>query len=443
MPKPIPLRLRLSRRAIFGLLFSLAVLLRLAAAFYLGEDFTGPQQERVYDQVSYQALARSLLGGRGYSFEQFWYPFTPADTATAHWSFVYPLFLAGVYAIFGLHPLAARLIQAVASGILATWLVYCLGRRLFGATAGLLAAGLSAVYAYFIFHDAALMTESYFILGVLAMLNLTLQLVERPASGGPQEHGLAGPGKWLLLGVVLGLSALLRQTILLWLPFLFGWIAWAGHGRVRWWGPALALGITALLVLPWTVRNYVVYHAFLPLNSNVGYALYSANHPDHGTNFDQDYAAPLPADLERQGLNEAQWNSALTLRGVRFILQDPARYARLSLDRVGVFFNFWFSPESSLASNLMRVLSFGLYLPFFLWGLALSRRNWQPATLIYLFVLVFSAMHILTWASIRYRLPVDAALMPFAALAVEGALSRVRKMTGKARAPAELQQTSL
>ena len=66
----------------------------------------------------------------------------------------------------------------------------------------------------------------------------------------------------------------------------------------------------------------------------------------------------------------------------------------------------------------MRVLSFGIYLPFFVLGLILSLQVWQRCSLIYLFVIVFSLLHIFTWASIRYRLPIDAALMPFAGLAI-------------------------
>jgi hypothetical protein len=39
--------------------------------------------------------------------------------------------------------------------------------------------------------------------------------------------------------------------------------------------------------------------------------------------------------------------------------------------------------------------------------------------LLLLFVLFYSLLHILTWAMTRYRLPVDAALLPFAALGVQ------------------------
>jgi hypothetical protein len=72
------------------------------------------------------------------------------------------------------------------------------------------------------------------------------------------------------------------------------------------------------------------------------------------------------------------------------------------------------------------VLSFGLYLPFFLYGLVLSLRQARRFSLVYIFVLVFSAMHILIWASVRYRLPIDAVMMPFAAMALVDIARRLR-----------------
>jgi hypothetical protein len=230
------------------------------------------------------------------------------------------------------------------------------------------------------------------------------------------------------LGLVIGVGALLRQTILIWTPFLLFWIIWnmaqSKDGiRLKKY-PDFLLGLTTcliiifFLIIPWTIRNTIVYQTLLPLNSNMGYTLYSANHPYHKTQFDQDYAAPLPADLYYQGLNEAQLNSALSLRAYEIIKADPVRYLLLSLDRISIFFNFWFSPESNLSSNLMRVLSFGLYLPLFIFGLVLARSRLRKVLVFYLFVVVYSFIHILSWASIRYRLPIDAALMPFAGLAV-------------------------
>lgn len=400
-------------RVWFLAIILLAVILRLGAVLYLGDSIAGQQQERAYDQISYDALAKSLLAGHGYSFDTDWYPFTPANTPTAHWSFVYPVFIAGVYLLFGPHPIAVRIVQIIITGVLLPGLLYNLGSQLHSQKTGLVAAFLSSIYAYFVYYDATLMTESFFILFLIGSFVIAYQIISNHKDGA--KHTLL---KWLSLGIVMSVATLLRQTYLLWIPFFLAWIYWIGKRNIEWWGPIVSFGIVVLAVLPWTVRNFSLYESFLPLNSNAGYAIYSANHPYHGKQFDQDYAAPLPDDLSALNLNEAQWNTALMARGLGFILDDPGRYLLLSLDRIPIFFNAWFSSSSSLSSNLLRIFSYGLYLPFFLYGIVVSRKAWRRYSLIYLFAIIYSLIHILTWASIRYRLPIDAAMMPIAGLAV-------------------------
>jgi hypothetical protein len=152
----------------------------------------------------------------------------------------------------------------------------------------------------------------------------------------------------------------------------------------------------------------------------------------HGTNFQEYAAAPLPAELVGQGLNEAQWDKELMRRGVGFVLADPGRYLLLSLSRVRDYFEFWPTSDSSLVFNLGRVLSFGIFLPFMLFGIWLAVRQTRagppvqpaaevaasPVGLALLFMAFYSLLHILTWAMSRYRLPVDAVALPFAALAL-------------------------
>jgi hypothetical protein len=82
---------------------------------------------------------------------------------------------------------------------------------------------------------------------------------------------------------------------------------------------------------------------------------------------------------------------------------------------------FWPSAGSGMVSNVSRVVSFGLCLPFMLYGLLRAFRRLRPgdpAFLLVLFAAVYTAIHLLSWALIRYRLPVDAVLLPFAGLAL-------------------------
>lgn len=380
----------------------LAIAVRVVVALYLGDRVEAVSGAA--DQVSYDALAVRVLDGHGFSFAQPWYPFTPAGEPTAHWSYLYTLYLAAVYALAGHHPLVARLVQALLSGA-GCWLICRIGRKLFDERVGLAAAGLTAAYAYFIFFNAALMTQTFYILALLAALSTALDLADRPARAA-----------WLRLGAFLGIGALLRQTLLLYAPFLFAWIAWASRENVRWRDALAAIAVLALCVLPWTFYNYRTFGDFLLLNSNGGFFLYSSNHPSQGTSFDPTYAAPLPEHL--RALPEPAIDRALYREAIGFIVAEPGRFLRLTFSRVPHYFWLLPSGRSSLASNLARLFSFTLVLPFMIWGIVLSRRRWRSCLPLYLYVAVDTALHLTSWAAPRYRLPSDAVLMVFAGLAL-------------------------
>jgi 4-amino-4-deoxy-L-arabinose transferase-like glycosyltransferase len=396
---------RTKHKQLLTLILIAAALIRIPIALYMGDQVT--VLPGIHDQVSYDALARSLLEGRGYSFTDDWYPFTPANTPTSHWSFIYPLYLAGTYAAMGYHPLVARLLQGVIGGALLCFLVYKIGRQVVNEDTGLVSAGLAAVYGYFIYYNVALMTETFFMILVLLTLYLSMELKEKPTLA-----------RWVLLGLALGMASLLRQTILLFIPFLILWLFWElKKDGILWWYFTIPIIIIILFITPWTLRNYSVYHQFLLLNSNAGYALFASNNPDLGTDWRND-AVVVPVPEELRGQNEAQLDRALTKRGIEFILADPERYLWLSLDKTLEYFWFWPSSDSSRISNLNRVLSFGLYLPFMVLGLILSVSRWRNFLPLYLFIIIHTGIHLLSWPAPRYRLSVDAVSMVFAALAL-------------------------
>ena len=446
----------------------LSVILRIAVALYLGNIVDAPPL--LTDQRSYHALGARLIAGHGYSFDVGWYPFTLPDTPTAHWSFLYSLFVAAVYAVAGVQPLAARLVQAVLGGVLLPWMAFRFARRLFSSPAdeavragsvaaqnqqadpsraevlGLLTAALAAIYPYFALYAATLMTETFYITALLWSLERTLAVRERLT-----QRQRIGVRLAVTLGLSLGIAVLLRQSILPWVMVLFVWLLWIGRrmGQSRGVLKALATALVpiVLLVLPFTIRNYHVYGSLLLLNSNAGYAMFSAQHPMHGTNFQEFSAAPLPEEL--WGQNEAEMDRELMRRGIGFVTADPQRYLRLSLSRVRAYLDFRPSEASSPVNAVGRVLAFGFFVPLMVYGVGLALRAagrsastpsgsgqaegvtagktqvgaladflTTPLALILMFAVFYSVLHIMTWAMPRYRLPVDAVLMPFAALAL-------------------------
>jgi 4-amino-4-deoxy-L-arabinose transferase-like glycosyltransferase len=291
------------------------------------------------------------------------------------------------------------------------------------------------VYGYFIYYNAALMTESLFIVGILATIYICLRLLDRPALSW-----------WMLLGVILGGSILLRQTALFLVPILIAWVLFElWNKRIflkNWWHPITTVLIVLAIILPWTYRNYATYGQFLLLNSNSGYALYASTHPQLGVSWPADLeevVVPVPDELS--GLNEAQMDRGLSKLTMQNVIADPWRIFRLSLSKSLEYLKFWPSVHSNWISNLVRTLSFGLYAPFMLIGLFLSFKRWRQFMPLYLVCLSFAGLHILSWPAPRYRLPSDAIMMVFAGMAVYQLLQYVSSRRKKSIAVSQARNT--
>ena len=431
-----------SSKFLIGILV-LATVLRLLSAAYQGNAVIS--LPGIHDQISYDALARRVLGGYGFSFAHDHWPATRGGEPTAHWSYLYTLYLSAVYSLAGAKPVVARLIQATAAGILHTWLVWRIGRRVFGPAVGMVAAGLTALYIYFVYYAGALVTETFYIVAILWTFDCSFRLIISGAYSDTATRSCCAKWyTWLELGFAVAIAVLLRQAFLLFVPFLFLWLWW-NHPRQHpeavqddrplrrlsmISGLGLVVTVIVLMILPWTLRNYRAFGTFVPLNTNAGYAFFWGNHPIYGTEF----VGILPADGPSYyelipdkllPLNEAQLDRALLKAGIKFVTDDPVRYVWLSFSRTREYFKFWPSSQSSHISNISRVASFGILLPFMLYGLWVGARLTQRPTgahqrstiaLLLLFVMTYTAIHLMTWALIRYRLPVDAVLVIFAGL---------------------------
>lgn len=407
-----------------------STLLRLAASLWMGNRID--LLPGIADQLSYHTLALRLLGGHGFTFGQPWWPATRAGQPTAHWSYLYTFYLWGVYKLFGPNPLAARLIQSVMVGLMMPWLVYRLGARIFGRRAALMAAGWSALYPYYIYYAAALMTESLYACALLFTFVTAVQMADRIGGRGSSSHSL---GSAILLGLGLGSAILLRQVAMVLAPVIFGWLLWMRWGRRRLTDGLVQIVLSSMvigaLVAPFTWYNYVRFDRFVLLNTNAGFAFYLSNHPFYGTDFQPilessttTYADLIPSDLA--GSSEAELDQELLLRGLGFVRQDPVRYLRLSIGRITDYLMFWPAPQSGWLSNIARVGSFGLAFPFILAGLWLSLKdrnfvNGQAIVLLLVSWLGYAAVHILSWSLVRYRLPLDTLLLLFAGYALDRA----------------------
>jgi 4-amino-4-deoxy-L-arabinose transferase-like glycosyltransferase len=243
------------------------------------------------DSRAYYALAKALFeegsyGGRGFEDSSDWSPGAPL------------LYAASFYATGGAREGTARIVELLC-GLGAIVVVYLLGRRINCRPTGLLAAFGVAVYPPFIHSTGALFSEPPAILtlpaAVLAFLWASDSLDRRsrrgwPPTGGsttdsspagptaPRQEPRIGYARWLLPGLLFGLTALIRPEYLL-VGIAFAVLALIRIGRARGWRPGLAgaaLLATALVltILPWAVRNQVVLDRTVPISTGGGKALY-------------------------------------------------------------------------------------------------------------------------------------------------------------------------
>ena len=131
----------------------------------------------------------------------------------------YSYFLAAVYTLLGAEYWWVGLVQA-ALGAGSCYLIYALGRKLWSAQVGLLAAGMAAIYQPYVFYDGALLTAA-----PITFLNLAALYCLTHAQGA---------ARWLLAaGLLLGLSATARPMVLLFVAVVAGWFV-VQRGRSGW-----------------------------------------------------------------------------------------------------------------------------------------------------------------------------------------------------------------
>lgn len=199
----------------------------------------------------YHAIARNLLEGNGYRLDAT----GPLTTERAP---AYPFFLLAVFSIAGVDYTWVQVVQACVGG-LSCWLLFLLGRWALSAEVGLASAALFAVYPNAIEYSARLYAENVYFPIFLSFAYFLCRASLQPSA----KYSV-------MTGVSWGASLLTRGTLLPF-PFIlpFGILLSQAHRSYRtvakWLLPA---ALAALVVItPWTVRNYSITGALVPVST--------------------------------------------------------------------------------------------------------------------------------------------------------------------------------
>lgn len=341
---------------------------------------------------------------------------------------IYPLFLAGVYLIFG-HSYAVALYLQAFVGATTIPLTYRVARRFIGRRSSLLAAMLVALHPNLIGQTAILYTEVlYTSLLLLALLGL-LWALEAPFLR-----------RFILAGVLLGIANLVRPATAL-LPLFLPLIllrVWSLRRRVTLW-VVYSVAMVAVII-PWTYHNYRTHNTFLPFSLTMAQVWTASPEFYHLMKQKPNAIVRIwdeELNPERNGGHNPltiEGDRYFTARGIASIRAEPGIYAWYSLQKLAFFwighpaadydwpFNFALLRKQLSAGWIAAMFGFRLLLVVAtLAGLIILRRRLRVFTPLLLICGYLMLVYALLLPVARYSEP----LYPILAVIIAAAVSEL------------------
>ena len=347
---------------------------------------------------------------------------------------LYPYLLSLLYSVTGPNLFWPRFANAILGSFVCV-LVWWIARPIFGRRVALLASAISAVYGMFIFYGGSLLIANLLIPLNLVVVGLALRAMDTDR-----------PGRWLLLGAVIGLSALGRPDMLLYAPLiLIGMYVFGpapGDFVRRGLLAACLLGGLVLALAPSALRNFVVAGDPVLVSASAGMNFYNGNNPDANAThnvpriFDRSMA-DHPSEQnaiyrayaeERLGrpLQASEVSSFWLEKGLHWVFENPGSWLRLLALKCLYLLNadeVWNNRSYEVTRQFSWVLrlplvGFGFVAPLALLGLVLTARSYRRLLPFHALLVVTVATSLVFFVLSRYRVPAVPVLIMFASAAL-------------------------
>ena len=405
----------------FWLAVAVFLLAILARGLYLYDNSDNPTfKVPIVDSMTYDQIARKAVQGEGITRDFFWQ------------QCFYPSFLSVVYFFSNSSVILVKIIQ-IFLGAVTCVLTFRLGDRIFGRTAGFLAACIAVLYGPLIFFDGELLAACWGAFWAAVLIYLFLTTAQK------QSTVLC-----FFLGLCGAVSIITRPNLLLFFAAGYIWLIVVWFRQKVGAGIFLNAGATAVgfltVMLPVAVKNHTLTGRFSFLPATGAINLYIGNNPEFEAvsirpGLKWKSVVDLPSEHGVQDF--AQEQQFYTSKVLEYIRAEPMGFIKGIAHKTTEFFSSREVPgniDVYLLANWSRFISllmwkvgrfgfpFGLLLPLAILGLVLSRRT-VPVPVI-LFVILYPATVILTHIEARYRIPM---IIPMCILA-GSALVEIRRM---------------
>lgn len=419
-PPTVGRRRLTDRWAIVGGL-SLAVVARVAIV-----AATHASYHPVSDAADFSRIAQSIVDGHGFGAPTIHGTTGPGAFRAPAW----PALLAVAHLVAGSGFTAGRLLVA-ALGVALVGALALLAWQVAGRRVGLVTLYLAAVYPPLLLGGYGLNYEA--LMGLLVVLVLLCGLAW-------SRH----PDRWRWLvaaGALSGAAILCRENagvvlVPLWIMVL------ARRQTVR---PratvarlAAVVGCAAVVVAPWTIRNAVQLHAFVPVSDSAGLALaseynaYSSAHLSQPDNFSFNFTHPPMGRSQ----SELQFTTANQNTALRYIRAHPSILPRVELwnavhlfDLQGPVSATWIAAQIPWPHPFIEVsvVSFYVLAAAGLLGVVTRRGRAVPKAVL-AFPVAWALGVIFTVSIDQYRYEIEPFVVLMAAAALVGGFERWRHL---------------
>jgi 4-amino-4-deoxy-L-arabinose transferase-like glycosyltransferase len=372
------------------------------------------------DELDYEAIAKNLALGKGYSMFRDYN--STACGPTAYRLPVLPAVMAVFYRLFGETLFPTRVLQAFL-GALMVLLAYAISTNLgYSMRAALLAATGVALYPYYIYCAGAVypVTLACVILGLSVLFLLK----------GCSSDKLA----WeMLAGLSLGIATLAFGHVIASVPFIAAWVLLSKTTN-RWRAATVLLVSCAAVLTPWVVRNALMLGSPV-ISTASSFNFLVGNHPTTAWNSGNRASAIVLSETARKTarMREAEAARFYSKMAVQYIRADMGRFVRLSIAKAVNFWRFYPNPTSRRVGTLERavgLLTCGPILVAGFFWFAYDREHRMRNWLLILFPLSWMMVAATTISIDRHRLPADQFFVVWAAAALDRLLATRRDVSG-------------
>ena len=395
-----------------------------------------PEEDHLQFGWEMGRIARALATGFGYAD-----PFTGHSGPTAWSPPLYPLLIAAVFKVFGVYTAASAWVLLTINSIFSaatSSVIYEIAARCFHRTGRARKIALWSGWLWALYPAAMQfavrwiwdMCLTAFLFSKIFVVALRVRGIGEQAPDSKSSTTI----RWAAFGLLAGAVALLNSTLLLFLPVCGLWMligvlkAKAPMGATLARG-ALACAVTLACLAPWTIRNYTVFHTFIPLRGNLGAELHQSILPENG-GFPWGATIPVcdvcPVFQQYRQMGEAAYVRHEGELAKQEIAAHKLRFIEYSLKR---FYFFWVSvpkpPEKGVFIEAMREANYFFLNLASLLGLALALKNRIPGAVLFAwaFALVPFTYYLIT-VQARFRHPLEPIMLILAVYLFQSATNR-------------------